>query len=181
MILTSWRQLLDELSEAVGGAGVVAAEIVQLRGLAVRQDRDACLPLHAEDMAPEFGRRLMAWKRLIDTACDLGIAREWLTGKRSTPQYYGYGQTLYFKGCPSGYWFGVNNQQWARRGDTPLWFWCDDRARLGRIARAIGLPRYGKWIPIHPLLGVEYQAVLDGVVATLGKISEAIESESQSE
>ena len=176
VILTSWRRLLDDLNEAVGGAGVVAAEILQLRGLAVRQDRTAFLPLHAEDVGPEFGRRMMAWKRLVDTVCALGVTEQWLTSSLKTPQYYGPGQTLHFRGGPSRFWFGINCEQWARRGDTPLWLWNADPALMARIATAQSLPHHGKWIPIHPLLGVEYQTVLDGVVATLRKISQSIES-----
>ena len=38
VVLTSWRLLLDDLDAAAGNSGTIASDLVQLRGLAVRQD-----------------------------------------------------------------------------------------------------------------------------------------------
>ena len=53
VMLTSWRQLLDGIAAVVGDASV-ASDISQLRGLTEHQDETAFLPVHAEDLSPEF-------------------------------------------------------------------------------------------------------------------------------
>ena len=72
LILVSWTSLLDRMAAGASAAGDSRkeADIAQLRGLAVREDSEAFLPLRAEELGPDVPRRLMGLKRLVDHATD---------------------------------------------------------------------------------------------------------------
>ncbi len=90
--------------------------------------------------------------RLIDDAIHArGIPEGWMdAGSRATPQWYGYGRYFRFSGENVDWWFGINHDQWATSGDTPLWL----------VAGPINLA-------IYPQTGVEYDAILDDVARQL--------------
>ena len=73
-------------------------------------------------------------------------------------------------------WFGIHFPAWARHSDTPLWLsfhaGLPERLRQAGLAdRMIGLE--GRFcIPIELPTGVEYDAVLDSVVASVRNIAE---------
>ncbi len=179
VILTSWRRLLDGLAAATHGNGVVAADVLQLRGLAVRQDKTAFLPVHTEDLGPEFGRRLASYCQLTDDLIGRGTGEKWMSigGLQTTSQRWGYGRYFRFAD-PNGWnsdplWLGINHEQWSSTGDTPLWLRCEWRqsnASAAAIAEQLGTRYSDRWIPIHLLKRVEYQAVLDDASETLKSI-----------
>lgn len=180
VVLTSWRLLLDDLDSAAGNAGTIASDLVQLRGLAVRQDETSFLPVHAEDLGPKFGRRLASYCQLVDDLIGRGIGQKWMSvsGLQTTPRRWGYGRYFRFVG-PENWrsgdlWLGINHEQWASTGDTPIWFRCEWRqtsASAAAIAEELGVQYSGLWIPVHLLDGVEYDDVLDGATATLKSIA----------
>ncbi len=184
LMLTSWAALLGRMAARAGEAGESGAEsdIRQLRGLADRMDEDAFLPLRSEEFAPEFPRRMLGFRRLIDDATDRGRKAGWIStkGLYVTPQTHGYGRYLRLWGA--GAWFGVNVKLWARRGDTPLWLTFyesagkqkDTEVSLGEIRRALQLPDDVSDFPIHLHVGVEHDAVLDDVAAQLECIGRTI-------
>ena len=158
LVLTSWTRVLDGML-AVAEDAEIRAEIVQLRGLAQRQDEDAFLPLHAEELAPAFARRMKGFVRLVDDAVTQGVSGGWITveGLRATPQSYGYGRYFRFSGERGDWWLGINHDQWSTSGDTPLWI------VMGPLC-----------FSIHLETGVEYHQVLDGVVRQILEFGEAL-------
>ena len=64
LMLISWVRLLDRMATRVSDATVLS-DIEQLRGLARRQDAEAFLPIHPEDLSPDFG----ASCRWLQSAC----------------------------------------------------------------------------------------------------------------
>ena len=95
-----------------------------------------------------------------------------------TPQRWGYGRYFRFAG-KNGWkskdlWLGINHEQWASTGDTPIWFRCEWRqtsASAAAIAGELGVQHSGLWIPVHLPNGVEYEEVLEGASATLKSIA----------
>ena len=119
--MTSWRLLLDDLDAAAGNSGTIASDLVQLRGLAVRQDETSFLPVHAGELGPEFGRRLASYCQLADDLIGRGTGQGWMSisGLKATSQRWGYGRYFRFvgpDGCQSGdLWLGINHEQWGKR------------------------------------------------------------------
>lgn len=180
LMLISWAALLGRMAAGAGEAGEsgVESDIRQLRGLAARMDEEAFLPIQSDEFGPEFPRRMLGLRRLIDDATHRGRNAGWINteGLMVTPQSYGYGR--YLRLYRAGAWFGVNLKLWARHGDTPLWLSFyesegkgkDTEVSLGVIRRELELPVDASDYPIHLRVGVEYDAVLDDVVAQLKEI-----------
>ena len=180
LMLVSWSNLLNGML-AVAENSDISADILQLRGLAQRQDEDAFLPLHAEELGPAFARRVKGFVRLINDAVDTrGVAEGWMSiqGLSATSQRYGYGRYFRCSGTEEAWWFGINHDQWATRGDTPLWLthWGQIDFNLENV---IDQPKFrvdGHWVAINLKTGVEYDAVLDDVASQLREIGEAVRS-----
>lgn len=178
-ILTSWRRLLGELAGRTGDAAVVG-DIAQLRGLTELQDSTAFLPVHAEEMSPSHGQRMMAYNDLINDIVGLGRREGWIStaGLKITPQNHGYGR--YFKfvdPASASLWIGINHRLWAKSGDSPLWLrgeWLASEARMDAIAKKLGVRRDGLWVPLHPKQGVEYREVLDDAKCKLKNVKRVI-------
>ena len=75
LMLVSWVRLLDSMVASAGDAGV-HADIQQLRGLTQRQDAEAFLPVHAGDLNPDFGRRVVGYNNLVDDLVDARGVKE---------------------------------------------------------------------------------------------------------
>ena len=153
---------------------------MQLRGLAVRQDQAAFLPVHGEELGPEFARRLARYCQLTDDLIGRGAGEQWITtaGLQATPRRWGYGRYFRFVDpidWKSGVqWLGVNLEQWSKYGDTPLWLRCvsgDSGVSVAAIAAQLGVRNHGHWIPIHLRKEAEDQAVLDDASDALKSIS----------
>ena len=180
VVFTSWRLLLDDLDAATGKSGTIASDLVQLRGLAVRQDQTSFLPVHEGDLGPEFGRRIASYCQLTDDLIGRGTGQGWMSisGLQATSQRWGYGRYFRFidqSGWQSGaLWLGINHEQWASTGDTPIWFRCEWRqtsASAVEIAEKLSVQFNDLWIPVHLPKGVEYEEVLDSASATLKSIA----------
>ena len=194
LMLTSWKALLGSMaSEAtLAGDSRAAVDIQQLLGLTQQMDEDAFLPLRPDEFGPEFPRRMRGLRRLIDDATSRGRDGGWanLSGVKVTPQASGYGRyvKLGSEGGWAGVWFGVNFNRWARNRTTPLWLALYDwrgtldlaevRRRLEPlleedppgVIEVSGRP----YAPMYLPTGVEYDAVLDAVVARLKHIADLI-------
>jgi len=186
LMLTSWAALLDLMATHANSAADRATEsdISQLRGLTDRMDSDAFLPWRSEDLGPEFARRLLGLITLIDEATDRGCAVGFLDtrGKLKSPRYEGYGRYLKIGGVDA--WFGFILDGWAVHGSTPLWLlFTSDKYKQLNDARLTD-SKVVKWrtgdsrhcIPVELPTGVEYDAVLDSVVASLKSIADQLEA-----
>ena len=187
LLLTSWAALLDLMATQANNATDTTAEadIRQLRGLTARMDADAFLPWRSEDLGPEFARRMLGVAQLVDDATNrlrsAGVVS--LGGLRITPLRRGYGRYIHLGSVVT--WFGIHFPAWARHGDTPLWLsfhaGLPERLRQAGLAdRMVGLE--GRFcIPIALPTGVEYDTVLDSVVASLKGIAEQLSSTAPSQ
>ena len=182
LVLTSWIRLLDRM-EVLGGDYGVKSDINQLRGLAQREDSQVFLPIHSEDLSPDFPRRVVAYNQLADDVVNArGVPGGWLDTKgfQATPRKWGYGRYCRFIGIavPSSIWIGVNHERWANDADTPLWLAVSgsSQVRMDSIGRALNVQVYDEWVPIHLKTGVEYIDILDDVASQLKKISEVLEA-----
>ncbi|MDE2989793.1 MAG: hypothetical protein OXU21_01825 [Chloroflexota bacterium] len=184
LMLTSWAALLGAMAVRASAAGdsATALDIRQLLGLANRMDDEAFLPIQSEELGPKIPRRLLGLPRLVDDATARGREAGWITddgGGSAGKHFYGH----FFLLCGAHVWFGVNFKRWAQFGDTPLWLQLGKGpGRAGRkltvdfdaARRALGLPSDVAYVEIHLPVGVEYDAVLDGVVAQLERIGQKI-------
>ena len=178
VMLVNWVQLLDRMDALAGDDGV-KSDIRQLRGLAQGQDAEAFLPIHSEELSPSLGRRLVWYKQLVDDVIDSrGVSEKWMDvqGVRATPQWYGYGRYVRFSGVEGYFWFGVNHEQWAEHGDTPLWLSVDGRIQICMedIGKELNVQVQDRWVPIHPKVGVEYAEVLNDVVSQIKIIAKVV-------
>ena len=180
LMLASWTRVLNGML-AVAESSDIEADVRQLRGLAQREDEDAFLPLHAEELAPAFARRMRVYVRLVnDAVYARGVGGGWITvtGLRTTSQIYGYGRYFRFEGVVGDWWFGINHEMWASVADTPLWLtdWGQARTDLMEAAEQAGYRVCDRWIAITLRTGVEYDEVLEDVVRQLREIGEAARS-----
>lgn len=176
LVLTSWRNLLHRMAAQVSAAGESHTEtdIRQLHGLAEQQDDEAFLPLRREEFGPEFPRRLLNLRRLVDDATDRARSRKILgtEGLKVTPWADGYGR--YVRIVDQTPWFGIHHGLWAGTYPTPLWlcFWdgapesvkrCDDIQVFN-----------GRDVPIDLPVGKEFDLILDAAVKRLERIGRLI-------
>ena len=178
LMLTSWRSLLGQMANQSSEAGESSAQIDirQLQGLTERMDEEAFLPIRPAELAPEFPRRMLGLRTLIDEATRRGRRARWIStsGLAVTAQQTGYGRYITLFGA--GAWFGYRFELWAQRSETPLWL--DFRnygdVKLPEIRRRLNLASGDRFVPIHLPIGVEYDAVLDAVVEKLKSIGQKI-------
>lgn len=176
LVLTSWRNLLDRMAAQVGTAGESHTEtdIRQLQGLARQQDDDAFLPLRREEFGPEFPRRLLNLRRLVDDATDRARSRKILgtEGLKVTPWADGYGR--YVRIVDQTPWFGIHHGLWAGTYPTPLWL-CFWNGAPESVKRCDDLQVFnGRDVPIDLPVGKEFDAVLDVAVKRLERIGRLI-------
>ena len=191
LLLTSWRALLSRMASRTSDARDTNAEldIRQLRGLADRMDQEAFLPLRSEELGPEIPRRMLDFNRLFEdarrAAAEKGVAR--LVGQEGSTGT-ARGQRVRIAGARA--WFGIRSDLWARRRATPLWLWFfewkndpdpvdvtfrEARRRLSPLVLSDppGLVEDGAdlFVPIPLPTGVEYDEVVEAVVARLAEIA----------
>ena len=161
MMLTSWRALLERMESQASIAGERSAvqDIEQLRGLTERMDSDAFLPIHSDELGQDFPFRMIGFANLVHQAAQRAIGEGWADsqGLRITPQWYGDGRRIRLHGVEV--WFGINVEQWAIKGQTPLWL------------QARGAD---EWHPITVPTRVEQPEVLDAVVIQLDTIGQRL-------
>lgn len=177
-MLTSWRALLEAMSARAGDAGESAAarDILQLMALCEREDEDAFLPIKLGEFGPEIPRRLLNLNKLIDDATDRARRAGFCDTSRlqATPQRYGYGRYIRIGAAGGGWgeaWFGVDYRKWASEAETPIWLNFVDsntgHMPMDAIRRKLGHTCFYFALPA----GVEYDAVLDEIVASLRAIA----------
>ncbi len=182
LIMVSWTRLLNGML-SVAENSEISADIIQLLGLAQRQDEEAFLPLHAEELGPAFARRIKGIVRLIEDAVVARGARQgWIniSGLSTSSLGYGYGRYFRFSEADEVWRLCLDYNQWATGGETPLWLQSGGGVNL---AEAIDQSRFlvnGSWIAIYLKTGVEYDDVLDDVVRQLQEIGEAVRKLSKS-
>lgn len=175
VMLISWAYLLDRMAEA--GDEAAESDILQLRGLAQKQDEEVPLPLHADDLKPEIGRRLEQFHRIVDDASERARNCNWFepTSRAANAYRGGYGRGFQPAAWQSAAWFGFEYGVWGVHGRSPLWVQVhtEDWPAGSLSAEALDDP-YGrrnlKWIPIELRLGAEHDEVITDVVAQLKRI-----------
>ena len=176
LMLVSWTSLLDHLLAAVPDDARVASDIRQLRGLSQREDDEAFLPIHLNELSPSLPRRIRAINDLIDNVIRRGRQQLEMTTRnlRRTSQREGYGRYFRFIKVPGDLFLCVNTYLWATSADTPLWLWIGggvpidaDKLRE-KVPSLIEYEGYGTYdVPIYLKAGVESQAVLDDVMSQI--------------
>ena len=182
LLLTSWAALLERMATRAKSAEDTAAEadIRQLMGLTERMDTDAFLPWPSEEQwGTEFAKRVLSLIPLVDDAVSSGKAEKFLDTTRTNInlRWEGYGRRIRIGGVNA--WFGFILDAWAEHGSTPLWllFSYGDYERLQEAGLAE--THVVKWktsdgrfcIPIKLPTEVDYDEVLDSVVASLKQIA----------
>ncbi len=179
LMVVGWGSLLDSMATRSRDSDEsgVETEIRQLRSLARYADAGAMKPIKkGEEFGADSERQQRTYKRLIDAGTERGITQRWASrkGLRATPRSYGYGR--YIKLGGGIVWFGVNINRFEETGDTPLWV--DTRSllegsTLKRVRHKLGMPDL-LWAPVDLKRDAEYPEMLDGVVNSLKRISDAI-------
>lgn len=179
IMMMGWVDLLDSLAQATKVDSDVASEIKQLRGLAMKQDREAFLPLKEEELVPEIARRVINLVDLVDAAINLGRTDGWLNTDRLTSSRTGYWYARWFRfsGVEGEQWFGVDYRTWAMRGESPLWLWIyevPEKLRGKLTVKLYDGGDGGTFVPIYLPIGVEREKVLDSVIFQLKDICGAL-------
>ena len=185
LLLVSWDSLLHgmaERSKAENEPPGIYANIQQLLGLAQRMDSGQFLPLRADELRSENGRRIMQFYNFYIEAID----RVRMAGDKGPISRIGpvsstwnsNGRYITISGATAG-WFGIHYSLWAARGndDTPLWLQLGGASPdlLNKISARLGLRASGNYFPILLKTGVERDAVLDDIVSQLKAIAEVIQ------
>lgn len=182
VVLVSWDLVLDHLAASVPSDSQTHSDLRQLRGFAQHQDLDAFQPIQREELSPSLPRRIRWYNFLIDEVVDTrGVQEAWMSVDRlrATPQRAGYGRYFRFVVDPSeaSFFFCVQLDYWAERGDTPLWLWVTSNTHLGqRLHDDNGWSCDDGYLytPIHLKTGVESPAVLEDLVCQLRRIAEIV-------
>lgn len=179
LMMVSWARLLSRMSERVREAHEdpgVPAGIQQLLGLAQRMDAEEPQPLHQEEFAPQFARRVRDYMRLVDESTEKGVTEKWLDLRRKdgTSAWYGYGWSLQFAGTTA--WFGIRWSLWRGQGATPLWLQLqvERESVFNQVRDKLPASPGDHWIPIYLKTGVEYSVVLEDVVRQLKAVCDAV-------
>lgn len=180
LLMVSWARLLSRMSERVRedheDPGVYAG-IQQLLGLTQRMDDDRLLPLHQEEFAPHFARRVRDYMRLVNDSVERCEREQLLScGRRDSPEraWYGYGRSLRFAGTAA--WFGIRWSLWRGQGATPLWLQIqvERESVFNQVRDKLPASPGDHWIPIYLKTGVEYSVVLEDVVRQLKAVCDAV-------
>ena len=178
LMIVSWGSLLDGMAARTrdDGESGIETEIRQLRSLARYAYTGAINPItQDEKFGADSEDRILLLKQLIDEATERGIAQGWVDrkGLRATPRSYGYGRYVRLLG--SVVWFGINIERFEETGDTPLWLNSQYSFQpiVTELAGKLNL-QDSYWVPVVLKRGVEYPAMLDGVVDSLKHIADVI-------
>ena len=127
LVVTSWTSVLDTLQRAAGD-DAVEQDVLQLRGLTDRIDKEAFSPLTEDEVGnTALARRIKGYQQLVDKITDrlveLDLVRR---GNRS------YRAASYRTGRGAGWStqlhdmldlrFGIELRPWRDSGITPLWW-----------------------------------------------------------
>jgi hypothetical protein len=184
MALISWRALLEHLEVACALAEeAIKADIRQLMSLCDKMDSEAFLPLRAEELTSNVGRRVTQYcdlaERITDRLVGMGLAD--VNGSRATGGKGWYGKYLRFRG--HGAFLHFDARRWAQYGHSPLWLAVYGRNFKGCTVepdclRAAGVTFYvskGRcMVPLMLLEGVELDDIVEDVLAQVQRIMAAV-------
>ncbi len=191
LMLTSWVSLLDRMAVQAAAAADSHTEcdIRQLRGLAEQMDDETLVEGLKGELGPEFSRRVPSQRLIKDAALRLHADGLVVTAGQNFGSWPGgFGQYMKLAGTDIWVWFGVNKDFWARHCDTPLWIHLQKKwlhEKLDEIRHRLEPLRQKDppelfevkddlAVPIDLPEGVEYDAVLDAVVARLAEVARLI-------
>ncbi len=193
--MTSWRSLLNILTDAVTAAGDVAAasNLGQLRGLCDCMDSEAFHPLTTEELSGSVAVRLRQYTGLIEKSVtrmiNTGVATRG-TSEIPTPTP-GRGEAYW------GLFFGLENvmcflhvsaRSWAKDRATPLWLQVGHKNQppvaavhaalepLSGEANRVFRRRYCVDVAIDLPAGVEEDAVVAAIVSQIQRVASLLES-----
>ena len=187
LALTSWRAILAYMLRALETEGErqTASDVQQLQGLCERMDSGAFLPLRAEELFSDTGRRIVQYCQIVEEvvreAEAAGVAST--KGLRPTSSAAFYGRDFRLAGHQCHLSF--NGVLWGRLRDTLLWLRLDHlQSKLWLRDTLVDLERKQPphlipggnelFVPITLPTGVEKQEVVSAVVEQLMKVDKLL-------
>jgi hypothetical protein len=188
VVVVSWGHGLAQLQVAFEDArdeqGI--ADLAQLRGLCDRADVEAVLPIAAEEVGSDRGRRLYDFCDLVDQATNALVATGAAStrGLRATAGKGWYGRGIRAQGGTQ-LSLMVSAWGWGTRYPTPWWIriWPQSRETAAAVRALESDPGIGYIgesqdgtieVGIQPPLGVEGDAVRDELVRVTGTLCAAL-------
>jgi hypothetical protein len=180
LALVSWRVLLASLRGASEQAREAAtADIQQLESLCEKMDTDAFLPLRAEELTSDLGRRVRQFCDLADRVTDLLVSKSLaeVKGLRATGGKGWFGRYMRFRG--HGAFLHFDARRWARHGHSPLWLAvygrnfkeCTVEPDCLRAADIVFYRSKGRcMVPLFLREGVELDAVVDHALEQIQRV-----------
>ena len=188
LLMTSWRQLLEEIEEKTISELSLQSDIHQLRGLTERMDMERFRPIEENEYTKDFARRMRDLRRIYDGVVERCISQGLMNTQNlstSGQPETGYGRYVSFSGKDS--WFGVYFNLWIDEAfkETPFWLnlYSCDVPLLNQIRTRANLPQSnntrlkdptGKYFPISVKLDASLKAVIDSMVCQIERIAQAI-------
>ncbi len=188
LAVMSWTSVLDTLQRAARDP-VVEQDVLQLRGLTDRLDKEAFLPLTEDDVGNKrLARRIRGYQQLVDKITHrlvkVGLVR---LENRS------YRAASYRTGRGAGWWmqlrgkldlrFGLELRPWRDSGITPLWWVLKSSPTYSiekdwrRIMSRIDDVRSYEdslYIPIRLKTGVAEAEVVENAVEQMRRIADTL-------
>ena len=188
VVVVSWRHMLGHLQVAFedGRDEQGLADLAQLRGLCDRADVEAVLPIAAEEVGSDRGRRLCDFCDLVDQVTNALVAKAVAStrGLRATGGKGWYGRYMLAPGGTQVR-LAVSADNWAYLYPTPWWIriWSQSRETAAAVRALDSDPGIGYIaensdgtlaVGIQPTLGVESEAILAELVRVTGMICTAL-------
>ena len=183
LMLTSWRAMLGAMASRASVDGDSSAErgILELNALCEQQDMGAFLPIREGEFGPNFPRRLLDLRRLVDDATDRARSQGIVdtAGLKVAPQVWGYGRYVRLgskaKGVWAQAWLGVDDGQWLKMEGRPLWlnFISSKDMAIQDVKAKIDYQHIQIILPV----GEEYDRVLEEAVEQMKWLASRISGE----
>ena len=185
LAVMSWTSVLDKLQRAAGEPAV-EQDVLQLRGLTDRIDKEAFLPLTEDDVGNRYlARRIQGYQQLVDGITDRLVKRDLVRlGNRSyrAGSYRtgrGAGRSMQLHG-KLDLRFGIELRPWRDSGITPLWWvlksspaYSIEKDWLRIMSRIEDVRPYedALYIPIRLKTGVAAADVMENAVEQMRRIA----------
>lgn len=135
LAVTGWETLLNRLEEALISADdrSTANDVVQLRGLCEAMDAQAFLPLRPDEITNlNMPRRIIDLSNLVQEIADVAVQQGICSRERLRPTHDWYSAGTYLWLGKFGMWLGVDAENWARLGISPMWCYFDSSEEFGK-------------------------------------------------
>ena len=190
IVLATWRSILSFMLQALESEGEfeIASDIRQLQGLCESMDREAFLPIHAEEFGPLIAKRFLQYYDLVDKVLyrikEEGLADTKGLTQGSKRECYKRFFSMKGFGCSIAF----HRDYWATLRETPLWitvksgdFKFSHKAKdllskleLQEPSRLIQI-NDELAIPLYLATGVEENDVIEDLVNQVKEIAELLE------